>query len=372
MQTDKTEQVFLDKLKENRQEKPAEPAKPDTLASDAGENNGITNDEANELHQETSNADNTSNTSKDEQTTLEEASSTIAGDTNTTNTDKEVRSDAEEVELDADQLARLLGLESNNLIVDNNGKVKIKTKVNGQDSESTLQDLVRAYQTDAYLSNKGREVAKLEEQRKQELAEFMNRAETHAQQQAALLNVLKETYLQRTSEAELKILRESDPAEYAARKEEIRDKEIKLSNIASEATRNYEEAHRRYNEEQEKHKQTFLVEQYHVLEKSIPNFKTSLEPIKSHAMELGFSEKELNHVYDSRIVQALYESMQYRKGLSGAKTKLSKTLPKVLKPGARRDNSQISLDKIATQRAVLKKSGSIDDALALLKSMRKK
>ena len=54
--------------------------------------------------------------------------------------------DEETVQLEAEQLADLLGLDPDNLVVDDEGRVSLKTKVNGEESAATLKDVLKGYQ----------------------------------------------------------------------------------------------------------------------------------------------------------------------------------------------------------------------------------
>lgn len=284
---------------------------------------------------------------------------------------KEAQGDTETVELDVEQLSQLLGLEPDYLDVEDDGKIRIKTKVDGEEGKTTLQDLLKSYQVDAHLTKKGQEIQKLEEQRKRELSEFVSKTQSFAQQSASILESLKEAYVQPLSEADLKALRESDPAEYAARKEEQRDREIRFANMANTALRQIEEAQKSQSEEMQRQYQAYLHEQGRMLEKNIPNIKTEAKNIASYAENLGFSQQEISSIADARIFTALYKAMMYDKGTTGAKQKLQKPKPKLIKPSARTSKGQVQMEELAKKVAILKKSGKEEDMLALLKATRK-
>jgi hypothetical protein len=283
---------------------------------------------------------------------------------------QEARGDAETVELDVEQLSDILGIEPDFLDVDDSGKISLKTKVDGEEGKTTLKDLLKSHQIDAHLTKKGQEIQKLEEQRKRELSEFVSKTQSFAQQSAQVLEVLKETFIQPLSEADLKALRESDPAEYAARKEEQRDRELKFSQIAGKALQEIEQAQKAQAEEMQRQYSAYLQEQSQMLQKNIPNIKDEAKNISAYAQNLGFSESEINQIADARIFTALYKAMQFDKGSTAAKTKLVKPMPKVIKPGARVNRNQLALEDLAKKKATLKKSGNPDDLLALLRATR--
>jgi hypothetical protein len=63
-----------------------------------------------------------------------------------------------------------------------------------------------------------------------------------------------------------------------------------------------------------------------------------------------------------------YKAMQYDKGMSKAKDKKVKSLPKVLKPGQKPSQGSVKVTESKAQIDKLKKTGKIEDAAAALKS----
>lgn len=279
--------------------------------------------------------------------------------------------DAEQIELDVEQLSSILGIEADFLDVDDSGKFHIKTNVDGQQGKTTLKDLVKSYQIDKHLTQKGQEIQKLEEQRKRELSEFVNKTQSFAQQASQVMEVLKETYLQPLSAQEMAELRVSDPAEWAAKMQEQKEREAKFSGVANRALQQIEEAQKVQGEEMQRQYQAYLHEQSQILEKNIPNVREKGKEIVSYAQTQGFSENEINQIADARVMTLIYKAMMFDKGSAGVKSKLSKPLPKVIKPSARVGKHQVALEELNTKRNALRKTGSDQDALALLKSMRK-
>ena len=91
--------------------------------------------------------------------------------------------------------------------------------------------------------------------------------------------------------------------------------------------------------------------------------------IKSFGLKLGFSQQEMDNVYDARSVMVLYKAMQFD-NLQDTKIskKKTKNVPKVTKPGAGVTKSEVSSEQVKHQRARLRRSGKLDDAAALIKS----
>jgi hypothetical protein len=60
-------------------------------------------------------------------------------------------------------IAKYLGVEDSILDVDDDGTIKVKTKIDGKEVTPKLSDLIKSYQVQGYADNRAREVAKQEE-----------------------------------------------------------------------------------------------------------------------------------------------------------------------------------------------------------------
>jgi hypothetical protein len=107
-----------------------------------------------------------------------------------------------------------------------------------------------------------------------------------------------------------------------------------------------------------------------ILAKEIPNWsrETSQELILT-GKDYGFSDDELGAIVDPRHVKVLHDAMQWRKlkSNSSAKNKVSSAKP-VVKPGAQ-DTKQTSAANIKQNREALRKTGKSDYAAKLIEQM---
>ncbi len=84
----------------------------------------------------------------------------------------------------------------------------------------------------------------------------------------------------------------------------------------------------------------------------------------------GFTEQEINQFADARLLVLVNKARQFDLGKQGAKQKLKKPMPKVVKPGAKRNPQQTQVTAVQKQRQKLKKSGDMKDAALLFKHLR--
>lgn len=111
-----------------------------------------------------------------------------------------------------------------------------------------------------------------------------------------------------------------------------------------------------------------LEEGFKYLQKAIPSFnEDSVKLARSSALSLGYTEGELEHVYDARFVALSWKAAQYDKlqsGKSAAVASVQKA-PPVVKPGAVVPGASAER-KYKDARQQLKKSGSLSDTARVL------
>jgi len=121
-----------------------------------------------------------------------------------------------------------------------------------------------------------------------------------------------------------------------------------------------------------------LEENKKLIVKKIPKYFDPEEGIKlqnnirEFGLNEGLSDEELDSMIDARAVNILYKAMLYDQ-LQSTKisSKKSKVVPKMQRPGTPSTRAEVSSEKVKAHRARLKRSGKVDDAAALIKSMMK-
>lgn len=107
-----------------------------------------------------------------------------------------------------------------------------------------------------------------------------------------------------------------------------------------------------------------------VLAKEIPNWsRDTSQAIISTGKDYGFTEDELSNIYDHRYVKVLHDAMQWRKLQSNpsVKNKVSQAKP-VVKPGAK-DTKVVESAQRKETRNTLRKTGRSDLAAKLIEEM---
>jgi hypothetical protein len=279
--------------------------------------------------------------------------------------------EAETFDLGADELASLLGIKEDLINVTDDGKVQFRAKVGDEFSDVPLEKLVNAYQGDANLTNRSKALSEKEKQVQSELARYHQQSTEFAQQAAAILETVKNEFLSPYSKEELNALRQDDPAEYAARKEEIRDRERRFNEIVNGAVKTAREAQQTVSEDTQRYYANYLQQEAQKVRDEVKDWEKVEKDVVSYAKKTGWQDQEIGMIADSRIQIMMYKAMMFDKGKESVKQKLSKPIPRITKPGKSPTKSQVSLEAQSKARLQLKKSGNLNDAVAVLKNRRK-
>ena len=239
-------------------------------------------------------------------------------------------------------------------------------KVNGQEEQVTLENLKQGYSGQKYVQQGMQDVAA---QRKE--AEAVYTALTKEREQMAqLYQQIQQGGLQQPPTKPTKELFDADPIGYMQKNLEYEEQMASYNQQMAQL----EQVSQQQSQAQETAKQAYLREQMQILQKDIPDFADSKKAtatrerlITAGTNHYGYTNEEISQITDARAIKVLHDAMKYQDIISGkskaeAKTKSAKP---VVKPGAKKiatPNAKIR----SRQKAKLKETGSIDDALGLI------
>lgn len=243
---------------------------------------------------------------------------------------------------------------------------KVPVKIDGEDGEVDLGELVKGYQTSQHLSKKGRELADerkaFEEERNTELEKVKETAKVLSAQSAMRENELATEYtdLQKQHKEakadgdkykaeELKDQMEEIQQEYwKARKTRERIAESLNAHEEEEFNKQMESAIKRFNEE---------IADY------VPDFdENKATEIREFALSKGIPEEMLQTLVDAKVIGAINEFMELSKKISKGSAK-RKATPKRTPASTKKakPTSQKAAEKRqATSRKIA--SGKFDDS----------
>jgi hypothetical protein len=211
--------------------------------------------------------------------------------------------------------------------------LKVQGKVNGETTETTIQDLVNSYQTMEAAEHRLTEAKDRAKSIIQEATEEREQVKTELGTAAGLVMLAEQLFEQDLQNVDLAKLREEDREAYLIEKDRLTERRQALAAVKEklgEQVKSYQQAPKVTQEDIEKCRSE-LVE-------ALPH----LEPVEArtklaeYILTHGFSREDLAVTTDPRLFTFAEKARLYDE--SQTKTKAAKkkvvTIPKVMKPGS--------------------------------------
>ena len=243
---------------------------------------------------------------------------------------------------------------------------KYSVKVNGEESQVTLEDLKQGYSGQKYVQQGMQDVAAKRKEAEDVYASLTKERE----QMAQLYQQIQNGGLAQAPVKPTKELFDADPIGYMQQNLEYEEQMTSYNQQMAQL----EQVSQQQSQAQQTAKQAFLQEQMQILQKDIPDFADSKKAtalrerlVNAGTNHYGYSNDEISQITDARAIKVLYDAQRYQDIISGkskAQVKTKSAKP-IMKPGAKKvatPNAKIR----SRQKAKLKDSGSIDDALNLI------
>ena len=272
--------------------------------------------------------------------------------------DEEYDDDDEEEELEANQVEE-----------EGEEQPSIYTiSVDGIEQEVTLDELKSGYSRQSDYTRKTQELAN---QRKQAETEFNAVREERAIYTQLLDQMRNQLDAGMQNEPDWVSLAENDPVGYNSQRAAWEESKKKQDAVLAEQQRMLQQSQ----QEQMQNLQAQVQNEAQLLVNAIPEWQDSKKAaegraeLKQYAItELGFSEQELNQIYDHRAVLAIRKAMLHDKTQESVKKKpVVATKAKVARPG--NSNVPVTPNKGKRLRQRLANSGKMSDATKVFESM---
>lgn len=257
--------------------------------------------------------------------------------------------------------------------------LKVGVKVDGEQSEVPLSDLISNYQMDQAADKRLEDAKQKAKSLMEETSERQKAAEERFATAGTLIESVEKMINEESSSVNWAKLREDDPAEYAAKKADLEEKREKVERMKREAVEAYRKGVSDYQAQTEEQKQQKLQEERAKLIERVPEWADEKVAAKEQPKVLqflqnsGFSGEELNAIAsDHRAVILARNAMLYDETKSktdAAKKKVAK-IPKVMKGGTPKPKETAQRQKIERVQKRFKKNRDLDSAMAYLRATR--
>ena len=251
--------------------------------------------------------------------------------------------------------------------------LKYTVKVDGEELEVGIDELKNGYQRQADYTRKSQALA---EQRKEteKIQSERQQLEQERQMYANGLQMLREQQtakLQDFDTVDWETLKQEDPYAYMIKKDEYRDAQERVNNVAQQQ----QQVQNEQMQQAQQAKTHFIRQEYTRLVEALPEWEdknsTIKEDVRKYAAEVGFLPDEINQLADHRSVLVIKKAMEFDKLTKkvAPKKKAVKKVPKVQKAGRGTSKEDTAAEALKAKRARLRKSGKQDDAASLFYDM---
>lgn len=245
----------------------------------------------------------------------------------------------------------------------------------GEEVTVTLTELIKGYQKDADYR---RSTAKLAQDRAETEQQFQQRHQLYEQQNhllAQTLNASEQMLAAELDDPRLAALRESDPAEWTARRDEIGQRLNGLRNYRMQAAQAYDQHTTELRTQLRQREESALLE-------ALPDFGSEHKAkAKGLLSEMGYQPHEISEIVDHRLIVGVLELADAREELAELRQlkqqaeqttkRVKKEIPKLTRPGKQRRKAPAGLrrDNIAKLRKRAAQSGKVEDAAKVIEQL---
>ena len=237
--------------------------------------------------------------------------------------------------------------------------------VNGQELQVPLDELISGYQKGSSFTQKSQA---LSDERKN----FEATAQAVQQERQSYATVLQQLRAQMEAAQQPNVdwdrLEAENPLQWLKLKQLERDRQAQVHAVQEEQVRmqqifeqqGSQELHQRLGSER-----ALILEK--IPEWSDPDVQaTEQRQLAEFGRSIGFSDQELDTVYDHRALIVLRDAWRYNQLANGKKVRSVKSKIKNAKSGGKQMSNRMRSRKAKAQRQRLKETGKVDDAAALL------
>jgi len=274
--------------------------------------------------------------------------------------------ESSEPQLSTSDLAKYLGLEDGALDLDEDGGIKIKTKVDGIEGAAKLQDLIKSYQLQEHVDKKSREAAEREKafQAKQQEAEqqFAQRI----QYAEGLANIAAQQLMQEFQSVDWKALEAQDPGTAALWRQKFQEKQAHLRGVFH----NIQQERANSQAKTDATTRESLQKEADRLPTLIPEWKDAAvatkerAEIRDWAIKAGYEPAEIDGISKAHHVAMLRKAMLSDR-LQSQKVEIENKVrkaPVLVKPGQPAQNSQ--QQNLQNLKTAVRKSGGKHGSVA--------
>lgn len=261
--------------------------------------------------------------------------------------------------------------------------LKVDVKVNDKTSQVPLQELVTQYQTNQAADERLEQAKAKSQAMQQEYEQRRSELEQQFIVAAKLLELNEQQLTKEFTSIDWAKLQAEDPAMWAAQRQAFGERNGQIQQLKQAIAVQYQDARGRQKVEEDKQRAASQQEQTQQLLAAMPKvdpewadpakLDTKRRALWDYLIKQGFAPEDIGATADHRAFLIAQKAMLWDQ--SQGKVELTKkrirAVPKVIKPGAKREPQVINMEKVKKAQQHLRSTGKPADALALMRLTRK-
>lgn len=256
----------------------------------------------------------------------------------------DAQDEAEGPQLELSDVAKVLGLDESLLDVDEDGSLKIKTKIDGKEGAAKLQDFIKSYQLQGHIDAKVRQVAEQEKAHVERVQQIEQFAQGKLQELESLSQAAVQMLNAEAQQVDWDRMVMEDPVGYTAKRHEFERKQQQTNAFLQNVNKQRQEISQAM---QWRQAQEFQAEAQR-LTTLVPEWadtkarETEGAEMRAWLKTKGASEQTINQLRDAGLVAALRAGMLAEKQAPkvAAVEKKVRLAPKLVRPGQGTDANQ--------------------------------
>ena len=293
------------------------------------------------------------------------------------------QTDADEAEAEAfnfqyvEEVAEAAGMNIDEFL----SSVKARTKIDGEEGEIPLADLLKGHQLEssftrknqAWLEQKAKDEAKIKEER--------TLLQDHLNNTVAAFQLAQQQLTSDFQNINWQDLEQKDPQQYVLKRQQFGERQAALNAAIQQASTNYQQQQQQQAEKEAEANETRLVEEHEMLMRKIPEWRdseqtrlTQSREVGDYLRSMGYSDDEINVLSDHRLV-LLARAAMGQSGPSKQKLKLAekkvKQVQNLVKPGAKKPQGSGAQKAAEDATKKARRTGKTSDVAEALLARRK-
>lgn len=265
-----------------------------------------------------------------------------------------------------DDLALAMGKEKADVLA---GMVA-SVKIDGQEQEVPLGELINGYQRQADYTRKTQEHADAVRAWEGECSQWVEQRQAELLQTGHILNLVKSTLVGDPNSPEFQQLRQTNPAEWAAQLQEMQRREAQFGQLMTQLAQQHERNTGETSARQKAEFEQMIARESEAVRQAIPDWsEQKYTAIAQYAIDHGgFSPEEVAQTVDHRVFKLLNRlvELEAKVGKVDLAAKKVKNLPKLQPLGQRKPVDTSKAREQAQRMRQVRKTGSVRDAAAAL------